>query len=59
MAETLVRLGVAFDKVDVDTDPVLRERYGTRVPVLAGRDGDAICEGRADAETLRARLGLK
>jgi hypothetical protein len=59
MAETLQRLGVAFDKVDVDADPALRERYGRRLPVLAGQDGTEICEGRADAEALRARLGLE
>ena len=59
MAEILRGLGVAFDEVDVDTDPVLAARYGRRVPVLAGRDGGEICEGRVDAAALRARLGLE
>jgi len=59
MAETLRGLGVAFDEVDVDADPALAARYGRRVPVLVRRDGGEICEGRADAAVLRARLGLE
>ena len=59
MADALRGLGVAFDEVDVDADPALATRYGRRVPVLAGRDGIEICEGRLDAAALRARLGLE
>jgi len=59
MAEELRALGVPFDKVDVDADPALAARYGTRVPVLAERDGIEICHGRMDRARLRARLGLE
>jgi hypothetical protein len=59
MAEDLRVLGVPFDKVDVDADPALAERYGSRVPVLADRDGIEICHGRVDRAGLRARLGLE
>ena len=59
LADALRGLGVAFDKVDVDTEPALRARYGARVPVLVGRDGAELCEGAVDAPTLRARLGLE
>ena len=59
MAEDLRALGVPFCKVDVDADPALAARYGTRVPVLAGRDGVEICHGRMDRARLRARLGLE
>lgn len=59
MAEELTRLGVAFSKVDVDTEPALRARYGTRVPVLAAPDGAELADGRLEAAGLRARLGLE
>jgi hypothetical protein len=38
MAAQLRALGVDFDKVDVDSDPHLRLRYGRDVPVLVFRD---------------------
>jgi glutathione S-transferase len=59
MAEGLRELGLPFDKVDVDTDPALRERFGRRVPVLTDQHATVLCEGRWDAAVLRARLGLK
>lgn len=59
MEEALRREGVAFQKVDVDSDPGLRARYGRRVPVLAGRSGHEICEGRVEPAVLRARLALE
>jgi len=59
MAQALEHLGLAFEHIDVDADPALRERYGERVPVLADRQGVEICEGRVDAAALRARLGLE
>jgi glutaredoxin len=34
MAAQLRALGVAFEEIDVDTDPQLRLRYGRDVPVL-------------------------
>jgi glutaredoxin len=38
MAAQLQALGVEFDKVDVDSDPQLRLRYGRDVPVLVFQD---------------------
>jgi hypothetical protein len=38
MAAQLRALGVEFDKVDVDSDPQLRLRYGRDVPVLVFQD---------------------
>ena len=59
MAAELRSLGVGFTKIDVDADPVLRERYGRRVPVLADAVGREICHARLDVQALRARLGLE
>lgn len=33
--EVLRRLRIAFERVDIDTDDELRDRYTLRVPVLA------------------------
>ena len=38
MAAQLAAMGIAFDKVDVDSDPHLRLRYGRDVPVLVAVD---------------------
>ena len=38
MAAELRALGVAFEEIDVDSDPELRVRYGRDVPVLAFKD---------------------
>ena len=45
----------AFDLVDIDTSDELDARYGERVPVLVGPDGE-ICAGRLDSRRLRALL---
>jgi hypothetical protein len=39
--------------VDVDGDRMLKERYGTRLPVLAG-GGTVICEARLDEAAVDA-----
>jgi glutaredoxin len=59
MADALRRLGVAFEKVDVDQRPELALRYGDRVPVLADADGREVCHGRLDTAALHARLALE
>ena len=41
--------------VDVDTDPVLRDRFGERVPVVL-RDGEEILAGRFTARQVRRAL---
>lgn len=38
---------------DVDSDPALKQRYGTRIPVLAAGD-KVICEARLDEAALDA-----
>jgi hypothetical protein len=42
--------------VDVDSSAELAKRYGLRVPVLAGVDGE-LCHGRLDDEALEDYLG--
>ena len=43
----LGELGIAFDVVDVDDDPVTRRRFGLKVPVLTC-DGSVVCHGRLE-----------
>jgi glutaredoxin len=55
MEEALVRRGVAFVKVDVDSDPRIRERFGHLVPVLAAGERE-ICRYRIDEGALERYL---
>jgi hypothetical protein len=50
MAAQLRALGVEFDKVDVDSDPHLRLRYGRDVPVLVC--GDVVIKHRLSPEAI-------
>lgn len=59
MAEALRALGVEFAKRDVDADPALAERYGSKVPVLTDGADREICHARLDLRALRARLALE
>jgi len=52
MARALRAFGVAFDELDVDSDPELRSRYGDRVPVLTDATGNELCHGRLDPAVL-------
>lgn len=45
-------LGFELQLIDVDSDPVLVEQYGTRVPVLASDKGE-ICYYFLDKQALR------
>lgn len=45
--------------VDVDADPVLEARYGERVPVLVGPDGQEICHYFLDLTALTDRLAVR
>jgi len=45
-------LGLDLEVVDIDSDPELKARYHTRVPVLAAPDGE-ICEYFLDEVALR------
>lgn len=44
---------IEIQLVDVDTDPVLKERYGLRIPVLAAGE-KVVCEARMDEAALDA-----
>jgi hypothetical protein len=52
---------IEISLVDVDSDPALKQRFGTRIPVLAAED-KVICEARLDEASLDAyfhrRAGL-
>lgn len=49
-------LRIDWQKIDVDTDPVLVSRYGERVPVLSDDRGTEICHYRLDESALRNAL---
>jgi hypothetical protein len=51
MAQALRAIGVAFEEIDVDSDPRLDELYGQNVPVLFG-DGAEICRHRLTEEAV-------
>ena len=52
MEAALAARGLSFDKVNVDADPALIERYGLRVPVLTDLGGKELCHGRLDPSVL-------
>lgn len=51
------RLGFSVEVLDVDADPQLEARYGERVPVLAGPEGEEICHYFLDAGALQRYFG--
>jgi hypothetical protein len=46
----------AVEVVDIDGQPELERRYGTRIPVLMA-DGEFVCAYRLDVERVRALSG--
>jgi Glutaredoxin-like domain (DUF836) len=44
--------GIPIDVVDVDRDPVIRARYGHKIPVLL-LAGELVCHGRLDPEEVQ------
>ena len=46
---------VGIEMLDISADPVLTERFGTRIPVLQW-GGSTICEGRLDVAAVQ-RIG--
>lgn len=52
-------LGFRFEVLNVDTEPALKARYGSRVPVLVDAEGEEICHYWLDESALRERLALK
>ena len=60
MAQALRSAGVAFEEIDVDSDPALEARYGELVPVLTDLQGNELCHYRLDAGRNRqAELKLR
>jgi Glutaredoxin-like domain (DUF836) len=56
LAELLGPAGAAaVEVVDIDGDPELERRYGTRIPVLLA-DGDFVCAYRLDVDRVRSYL---
>ena len=47
----LPALGVSYELIDVDGDPILRDRFGETVPVLL-RDGKPVAKVRVDRRQL-------
>jgi hypothetical protein len=45
----------AVQVVDIDGQPELENRYGTRIPVLTA-DGEFVCAYRLDQDRVRALL---
>ena len=50
MAAQLRALGIAFEEIDVDSDPHLRVRYGRDVPVLI--QGNSVYKHRLTPEAI-------
>ena len=50
MAAALDALGIRYDKVNVDADPELRNRYGLDVPVLVDSSENILCRHRLTPE---------
>jgi hypothetical protein len=48
--------GGAVEEVDVDSSDDLRDRFGSRIPVLLADDGSVIDEGRIKRRSLRKGL---
>jgi glutaredoxin len=53
MADALRRRGMAFEEIDVDSSPELKERYGKFVPVLTDAAGRELCRVRLDEAALQ------
>lgn len=53
MAMALRERGVAFEEIDVDGSPDLKERYGRCVPVLTDAAGRELARVRLDEAALR------
>jgi hypothetical protein len=55
LAELLGPAAAAVQVVDIEGDPELERKYGTRIPVLLA-DGEFVCAYRLDGERVRAYL---
>ena len=52
----VLEAGVSFVVVDVDSDPVLRERWGNEIPVLLDGEGSLVAKVRDTEAKIRRRL---
>ena len=50
------QFGLLVNEVDIDTDPLLEEQYGTLIPVLTDENGKEICHYFLDENALTAYL---
>lgn len=48
--------GIQINELDIDTDPLLEERYGALIPVLENEHGEEICHYFLDDAALTAYL---
>ncbi|MEX1094179.1 MAG: glutaredoxin family protein [Acidimicrobiia bacterium] len=56
----VARYGGTVQELDVDASDSLRERYGSRIPVVIAEDERVIAEGRIEKRALRRGLrGLR
>lgn len=55
LADFQARFDVSLHEVDIDSDPVLAQRYGRLIPVLADAQGE-ICHYFLDPAALTQRL---
>ena len=55
LAELLGPAAATVQVVDIEGDPELERKYGTRIPVLLA-DGEFVCAYRLDIERVRAYL---
>jgi hypothetical protein len=55
MAE-VSRRGGTVQELDVDASEDLKERFGSRIPVVIAGDGSVIAEGRIEKRALRRGL---
>ena len=55
LAELLGPAAAEVQVVEIDGDPELERKYGTRIPVLL-LDGEFVCAYRLDVERVRAYL---
>ncbi len=49
------RLCFTYSKVDIDSDPDLCDRYGTRIPVVTVGDRE-VCAGNCDPAVLERQI---
>jgi hypothetical protein len=57
VAPLVARLGGSLADVDVDSDPVLSERFGLEIPVLLDAEGRVVAKLRDPASRIARRLG--